>query len=78
MEQINPNTKNFDRLQDEGFIETKVRKVVHQFEIFEINRTFSANITVHPWPYGVVTKDGYYDNCLSYYFGLSIKRRKGE
>lgn len=72
----NPNP--WDK-QDEGWFETKIRKIVHHFEKLEKERWFSqVSVTIHPWPYGLDTEDSIYMKSLSYYYGLHIKKRQGE
>ena len=73
-------TKNYDHQRFYGYVESKLKKLIGEFEKFEASMAYSGysipEISIHPWMESHTLKDKVYDVCETLFFGIDMKKRK--
>ena len=73
-------TKIYDHQRFFGYVESKLKKLILEFEKYEASIAYSGylipEISIHPWMTSYQLSDKEYDKCECFFFGLDLKTRK--
>jgi hypothetical protein len=74
-------TKDYDQKRFFGFIESKLKKLIQEFEKYEQGAEYYQDpripeVSLHPWMNTYKLKDPNYTECETFFFGIDLKKRQ--